>query len=204
VQSQPLLPGGKDLPGANTLSAIQGGQDAEARYLPLVLKPVIPALLCAVMILAGIGLEVGTKARLCRTANPTSITRLLFTFQKRARAGGHLRTAPLRSSIMSIHIHQCSSLWYVFHHFEATVKALFGVGGSPSSRSSGDHCVNGSPSRVGRVMGPSARRTNFRICSGAFQGCEMFFLLISPLDIHCGMDSHGPVRALSLTIREIS
>jgi hypothetical protein len=117
------------LTAANTLSAIQGRQNEETRYLPLVLKPVIPALLCVVMVLAGMGLEVSAKALICRSANSISITRSLFTFQKRIKAGGHLRTPPLRSSTISIHIPQCSSLWYVFYHCEATLKA-FWVGGS--------------------------------------------------------------------------
>lgn len=124
MQTQPLLPDGNGSMGANTLSAIQGRQNEDTRYLPLVLKPVIPALLCVVMVLSGIGLEVSAKARLCRGANSLSITRSHFTFQKRIKAGGHPRTAPLRSSTMSIHIHQCSSLWYVLYYCEAIVRLL--------------------------------------------------------------------------------
>ena len=66
MQSQPLLTGSNGLTGAETLSTIQVRQSEESRYLPLVLKPIIPALLCVVMILAGIGLEVSAKPRLLR------------------------------------------------------------------------------------------------------------------------------------------
>jgi len=136
VQTQPLLPGGNGFTGADTQTTIHALHSEETRYLPLVLKPFIPALLCVVMVLAGMGLEVGAKAHLCRSANSISITRSLSTFQKRTKAGGHLRTAPLRSSTMSTHIHQCSSLWYVAYHFEA-IGRLWG-GKQRSSRGSID------------------------------------------------------------------
>lgn len=66
MQSEPLLPGGNGLTGAETLSPIQERRTEESRYLPLVLKPIIPTILCVVMVLAGMGLEVSAKARLLR------------------------------------------------------------------------------------------------------------------------------------------
>lgn len=65
MQTQPLLPSGNALTGADTPPAIHALHSEETRYLPLVLKPVIPALLCVIMVLAGMGLEVSARARLC-------------------------------------------------------------------------------------------------------------------------------------------
>lgn len=85
-------------------------------------------MLCTVMILAGIGLEVSANTRPGQRANSTSITRLLFTFQRRAKAGGRPTTVLLRSFTMSIHTPQCLSLWYVCFY----VDGLTGVQGEPA------------------------------------------------------------------------
>jgi hypothetical protein len=61
MQRQPLLHGD---PGSTGFPAGLGDKGEDGRWLPLVLKPTIPTLLCTFMVLGGVGLEVSASARL--------------------------------------------------------------------------------------------------------------------------------------------